>query len=71
MLPPLAWMTGTAIFWYSPSNAERYSPEEFQAWAHKLRLKIDFSRSEEACHTMIVSRQPNEVELTRSGVDPF
>ncbi len=42
--------------WYSPSNAARYSPEEFKAWAHRLNLKIDFFRSEEACHTMIVSR---------------
>lgn len=42
--------------WYSPSNAERYSPEEFKAWAQKLHLKIDFFRSEEACHTAIVSK---------------
>lgn len=42
--------------WYSPSNAERYSPEEFKKWAHDLKLKIDFFRSEEAAHTMIVSK---------------
>jgi len=42
--------------WYSPSNAERYSPEEFRAWATKLNLKIIFFRSEEACHTAIVSK---------------
>jgi SAM-dependent methyltransferase len=46
----------TNFDWYSPSNAERYSPEEFKAWADKLKLKIDFFRSEEACHTMIVSK---------------
>lgn len=42
--------------WYSPSNAERYSPEEFKAWAERLNLKINFFRSEEACHTAIVSK---------------
>jgi SAM-dependent methyltransferase len=46
----------TNFDWYSPSNAERYSPEEFKVWANKLKLKIDFFRSEEACHTMIVSK---------------
>ncbi len=46
----------TNFDWYSPSNAERYSPEEFKAWANKLKLNIDFFRSEEACHTMIVSK---------------
>jgi SAM-dependent methyltransferase len=42
--------------WYSPSNAERYAPEEFRQWATDLNLKIDFFRSEEAAHTMIVSK---------------
>lgn len=42
--------------WYSPSNAERYSPEEYRQWAHDLNLKIDFFRSEEAGHTSIVSK---------------
>lgn len=42
--------------WYSPSNAERYSPEEFKAWATKLNLTTDFFRTEEACHTIIVSK---------------
>lgn len=42
--------------WYSPSNAERYSPEEFKQWAYDLNLKIDFFRSEEAAHTVIVSK---------------
>lgn len=42
--------------WYSPSNAERYSPEEFKTWAQKLNLNIDFFRSEEAAHTAIVSK---------------
>lgn len=42
--------------WYSPSNAERYSPEEFKKWAYDLNLKIDFFRSEEAAHTTIVCK---------------
>ena len=42
--------------WYSPSNAERYSPDEFKEWANSLNLTIDFFRSEEACHTMVVSK---------------
>jgi len=42
--------------WYSPSNAERYSADEFKAWAEGLNLRIDFFRSEEACHTIIVSK---------------
>ena len=42
--------------WYSPSNAERYSPEEYKEWANKLGLKLEFFRSEEAAHTSIVSK---------------
>ena len=42
--------------WYSPSNAERYSPEEYKQWAYDLKLNIDFFRSEEAAHTSIVSK---------------
>lgn len=42
--------------WYSPSNAERYSADEFKNWSRKLGLKIDFFRTEEACHTAIVSK---------------
>lgn len=42
--------------WYSPSNAERYSADEFRAWAEKLHLKINFFRSEEACHTAVVGK---------------
>lgn len=42
--------------WYSPSNAARYSPEEFKTWALNLNLEILFFRSEEACHTMIVGK---------------
>lgn len=42
--------------WYSPSNAERYSPEEYKQWAHDLNLKIDFFRSEQAAHTAIVCK---------------
>jgi len=42
--------------WYSPSNAERYSPKEYKDWATSLELTVDFFRTEEACHTMIVSK---------------
>jgi SAM-dependent methyltransferase len=42
--------------WYSPSNAQRYSPDEYKQWAYDLNLKIDFFRSEEAAHTSIVSK---------------
>jgi len=42
--------------WYSPSNAERYSPNEFKQWAIDLNLNVDFFRSEEAAHTSIVSK---------------
>lgn len=42
--------------WYSPSNAERYSADEYKQWAHQANLKIDFFRSEEAAHTSIVSK---------------
>jgi SAM-dependent methyltransferase len=42
--------------WYSPSNAERYTPEEYKKWAYDLGLKIDFFRSEEAGHTSIVCK---------------
>jgi SAM-dependent methyltransferase len=42
--------------WYSPSNAERYSPEEYRAWADELNLKTRFFRTEEACHTSIAGR---------------
>jgi len=46
----------TNFDWYSPSNAERYTPEEYKQWAYDLKLKIDFFRSEEAAHTMIVCK---------------
>jgi SAM-dependent methyltransferase len=42
--------------WYSPSNAERYSAAEYKGWAEELNLKTKFFRTEEACHTSIVSR---------------
>lgn len=42
--------------WYSPSNAVRYTEEEYKKWAFDLNLKIDFFRSEEAAHTVIVSK---------------
>jgi len=42
--------------WYSPTNAARYSPEEFKAWAQSLNLRIVFFRSENACHTLVVGK---------------
>lgn len=37
--------------WYAPSNAERYSKEEFLDMTHKCKLDEVFLHSEEACHT--------------------
>ncbi len=42
--------------WYSPSNAERYSPQEFKEWSSEAGLKINFFRSEEAAHTSIACK---------------
>lgn len=42
--------------WYSPSNAERYTPDEFKQWSAEAGLKIDFFRSEEAAHTSIARK---------------
>ena len=41
----------TNFDWYSPSNAARYSVEEFNAWGDSNNLKKVFSHSAEACHT--------------------
>jgi SAM-dependent methyltransferase len=37
--------------WYSPSNAYRYSREEFVAMLAEAGFKAEFLHSEEACHT--------------------
>ncbi len=37
--------------WYSPSNAKRYSREEFDKMGEDNGLKIIYKHSEEACHT--------------------
>jgi SAM-dependent methyltransferase len=42
--------------WYSPSNAERYTPDQFRQWSLEAKLKVDFFRSEEAAHTSIASK---------------
>ncbi len=41
----------TNFDWYSPSNAARYTREEFDKWSHDNNLSISFTHSEEACHT--------------------
>ncbi len=43
--------------WYSPSNAARYSEEEFKTMLSKTGFgKINFFRSEEACYTARASK---------------
>jgi SAM-dependent methyltransferase len=42
----------TNFDWYAPSNAARYTPQEFRAWADEDGLEVRFFRSEEACHTL-------------------
>lgn len=41
----------TNFDWYSPSNAARYSVEEFNIWGTNNNLVKVFSHTEEACHT--------------------
>lgn len=41
----------TNFDWYSPSNARRYSQQEFLAMGSSTNLSVVFSHSEEACHT--------------------
>ncbi len=41
----------TNFDWYAPSNAARYSLEEFNQWGIDNKLEKVFSHSEEACHT--------------------
>ena len=49
------WSTGlcdaTNFDWYSPSNAKRYSVDEFLSMGRANGLEVIFNRSEEACHT--------------------
>lgn len=49
----LGWSTSVATNydWYSPSNAFRYSQEEFLAFAKNNNLDTLFLHTEEACHT--------------------
>jgi SAM-dependent methyltransferase len=37
--------------WYAPSNAQRYSEEEFKVWGKKNKLDIAFFHKEEACYS--------------------
>lgn len=41
----------TNFDWYSPSNAKRYSREEFEELIAKNKLNIEYFHSEEACHS--------------------
>ncbi|MEW6506957.1 MAG: class I SAM-dependent methyltransferase [Bacteroidota bacterium] len=41
----------TNFDWYGPSNAARYSEEEFRAWVISNNLEIKFFHKEEACYT--------------------
>ena len=49
------WSTGlcdsTNFDWYSPSNARRYSEEEFKKLAIDNNLKTEYFHSEEACYS--------------------
>jgi len=37
--------------WYAPSNASRYSREEFLAWVANCNLKVVHFHAEEACYS--------------------
>jgi len=41
----------TNFDWYSPSNAKRFSKEEFLEMGKKNQLSVIFQHTEEACHT--------------------
>ncbi len=43
--------------WYAPSNAQRYSKEEFESMIFQNRLKIEYFHSEEACYSGRFSKQ--------------
>jgi SAM-dependent methyltransferase len=41
----------TNFDWYAPSNAERYSEEEYRAWVSHQKLEIKHWHKEEACYS--------------------
>lgn len=41
----------TNFDWYSPSNAKRYSEEEYKTMVNDNKLKIEFFHKEEACYS--------------------
>ncbi len=43
--------------WYAPSNAERYSKQEFLDMTNKSGLSISFLHDEEACHSGIFIKE--------------
>ncbi len=49
----LGWETSvsTNYDWYAPSNAERYSQEEFLMMLSNVGLRQEFIHTEEACHS--------------------
>ena len=49
----LGWDTSisTNFDWYSPSNAKRYSEEEYKIMINDNNLKINYFHSEEACYS--------------------
>jgi SAM-dependent methyltransferase len=49
----LSWNHNVVINydWYAPSNAKRYSEEDFKLWAEYNKLEIAFFHKEEACYS--------------------
>ncbi len=47
----------TNFDWYAPSNAERYSKDEFLDMINKSGLSVSFLHSEEACHSGIFNKE--------------
>lgn len=47
----LGWDTSvvTNFDWYSPSNAKRYTQEEFKRWGEIHQMKLIYFHAEEAC----------------------
>lgn len=47
----LEWDTSvvTNFDWYSPSNAKRYTQEEFKRWGEIHQMKLIYFHTEEAC----------------------
>lgn len=41
----------TNFDWYAPSNAQRYTEEEFKKWSYNNNLSIEYFHKEEACYS--------------------